>query len=157
MSLAAAFVLSAALPAAILAGAPLPHPPARPYAEGADARADIRQALDEAAARRQSVIVVFGANWCGDSRLLDQALRAGPSARLIARNFRVVKVDVGTFDRNSDVAAAYGVPLRNGIPAVVILSPQGDVRYATRQGELAEAREIGEEGIYKLLRGALKP
>ena len=156
MSVVAAFVLSCALPLAILAGAPLPHGPSAPYVEGADARADIRLALDEAARRHQSVIVIFGANWCPDCKLLDSALKAGPSARLVARDFRIVKVDVGAFDRNTEIAAGYGVPIKNGIPAMVVLSPRGEVRYATRLGELSEAREIGEDGIYQLLRSALK-
>jgi hypothetical protein len=30
----------------------------------------------------------------------------------------VVKVDVGPFDRNVDLAQRYGVPLRKGIPTV---------------------------------------
>jgi protein disulfide-isomerase len=156
MSLALSLLFSAALPLAILTGAPLPHAPAAPYVEGADARADIHSALEEAAPRHQSVIVIFGANWCPDCKLLDRALKAGPSARLVARDFRIVKVDVGTFDRNTDIAGAYGVPIKNGIPAMVVLSPKGEVRYATRLGELSEAREIGEEGIYQLLRAALK-
>lgn len=54
-----------------------------------------------------------------------------------------MKVDVGRFDRNTDIAASYGVPLKNGIPAVVVISPQGEPIYATRAGELADARSMG--------------
>jgi thioredoxin 1 len=118
------------------------------YNETADAKAEVRQALADASQAKVPVLVVFGANWCGDCKVLDAALKSGPSAALVAREFRIVKVDVGRFDRNLDVAKAYDVPLKNGIPAVVVLSPAGQVRYATRAGELADARAMGESGIY---------
>ena len=37
-----------------------------PYNDQADARRDIQQALVEAVTNHTPVIVVFGANWCGD-------------------------------------------------------------------------------------------
>ncbi len=123
-----------------------------PYNEAADARQEIRQALADAAQTGKSVIVVFGANWCGDCKVLDMAMKQGSSAAFVAREFRVVKVDVGRFDRNVAVAESYGVPLKNGIPAVVILSAANKVLYVTRAGELADARSMGENGIYEFLR-----
>lgn len=118
-----------------------------PYDEGADAKAQIQAALKEAQAARLPVLVVFGANWCGDCRMLDMAFKSGAAAPLIAKNYRVVKVDVGRFDRNVDIATTYGVPLKRGIPAVAVLSPKGELLYATKAGELADARKMGEAGI----------
>jgi thioredoxin 1 len=118
------------------------------YNETADARSDIRAALADAQRASVPVLVVFGANWCGDCKILEMAFETGPSAPLIAKNFKVVRVDVGRFDRNVDIAKAYGVPLKSGIPAVAVLSPQGSVVYATRGGELADARHMGDNGIY---------
>jgi thioredoxin 1 len=123
-----------------------------PYNETADAKGEIRQALSQSATTGTPVVVVFGANWCGDCKVLDIAMRTGKSAPLFARDFKVVKVDVGKFDRNVDVAEAYSVPLKKGIPAVVILSPASEILYATRGGELADARNMGEDGIYQFFR-----
>ncbi len=119
-----------------------------PYDEAADARADIRAAQAAAAQAKVPVLVVFGANWCGDCKVLDQAFKEGASAPLIARHFKVVKVDVGKFNRNVDIAEALGVPLKSGIPAVAVLSDQGQAVYATRAGELADARKMGDQGIH---------
>ena len=119
------------------------------YDEAADAKADIRAALADAHRADLPLLVVFGANWCVDCKVLDMAFKSGASAPLIAKNYRVVKVNVGRFDSNVDVARSYGVPLKNGIPAVVVLSPQGKVVYATRAGELADARTMGDKGIYE--------
>jgi len=119
-----------------------------PYDESADARAAIRAALGAVGAGPRHVLIVFGANWCEDCRSLDQALESGRNAGLIAREFEVVKVDVGRFDRNLDVAKAYGDPIRKGIPAAVVLSADERVLYATQAGELSNARRMTATGVY---------
>jgi protein disulfide-isomerase len=140
------------LPVLLLAtglGAPAVQagPPAI-YDEAADAKAAISATLADAGKAGLPVLVVFGANWCGDCRMLDATFKNGPSAPLIAKSFKVVKVDVGRFDRNVDIAERYRVPLKKGIPAVAVLSPQGKLLYATEGGELADARKMGDQGVY---------
>lgn len=124
------------------------------YDEQADAHKEIQQALAEAAKAKVPVILVFGANWCPDCRVLDMAMKNGAAAPLMARDFRVVKINVGRFDRNTDIAQSYGVPLKKGIPAVAILSAGNEVLYATRSGELADARAMGDAGIHDFLKRA---
>ncbi len=140
------FLVLGALFAASALAAPLP------YDESADAKSDIRQALSAAKESRTPVFLIFGANWCEDCRALDRAIQSGKSAELLAREFKVVKVDIGNFDRNLDLVAAYGNPIKKGIPAAVVLSPNNEVLYATRAGELADARRMSESGIYDFLR-----
>ncbi len=119
-----------------------------PYDEHADAAAQVQAALKTAAAEQRPVLLVFGANWCPDCRVLDLTMKRPAMAPMVARNFvQVVKIDVGRYDHNMDVAARYGVPLKKGIPAVVVLSPNGKVSYATQAGELADARSMGDDGI----------
>jgi protein disulfide-isomerase len=142
---AALFLTAAGL---VTAGGLAAAAPATVYDEAADARAEIQAALGAARTAHQPVLVVFGANWCGDCKVLDMAFKSGRSAPLIEQHFKVVKVNVGRFDKNVDVAESYGVPLKSGIPAVAVLSDQGSVVYATRAGELADARKMGDDGIY---------
>lgn len=126
----------------------LAHAAPLPYDETADAKADVERALGAAKSSGRPVLVIFGANWCPDCRALDKALSTGKNAELVAREFKVVKVDVGQFDRNLDLAARYGNPVKKGIPAAVVLSPEGEILYATRLGELADARHMSDTGIY---------
>lgn len=119
-----------------------------PYDEHADAEAGIQQALVEARQANVPVLVVFGANWCPDCRALDTALAAPDTAALMSSSFRVVKVDVGNFDRNLELSRRWGDPIKKGIPAAVLLSADGQVLYATRAGELANARSMSRTGIY---------
>jgi len=131
-----------------------------PYDEAADAKLALQRARAEAAAAKASVLVVFGANWCPDCRILDMTMKRDPTSALVAREFKVVKVDVGRFDRNVDIASAYGIPLKSGIPAIAIVSSRDEVLYATRAGELADARRMGDTGIhefFKRVAASIKP
>lgn len=140
------------LSAALSAGAQVPAPAAvsgwRGYDEAADARAAIERARSMAVAAGKRVLLVFGANWCGDCRVLDSAMKQGRLKALLDDRFVVVKVDVGRFDRNVDIAQRYGVPLKKGIPTVAVLAADGSASFVTSGGELANARAMGEESLF---------
>ncbi len=127
-----------------------------PYDEKADAAADVQHALTSAQGDHRKVLLVFGANWCGDCRALDQALH-GSSGPLIEGRFEVVKIDVGNFDKNLDIDARYGHPIGNGIPAVVVVDASNKILYSTKGGELANARRMGDQGIYDFLAAKVAP
>jgi thioredoxin 1 len=139
-----AVALAVAVQAAQLPAASLP------YDETANAAADVQHALAAAHSSRRDVLLVFGANWCPDCRDLDKALN-GSSHALIAGRFQIVKVDVGQFDKNLELANQYGNPIGKGIPAVVVLSPDNRILYSSKAGELANARRMGDQGIYDFL------
>lgn len=142
----------AAAPAVAPAAATVQH---LPYNAAADAKADVAHALAEAKAAHVPVLLIFGANWCEDCRALDKALKEGKNAELMQKEFKVVKIDVGNFDHNLDVANAYGNPLKKGIPAAVLVSSSDNqVLYATKGGELANARRMSESGIHDFFKQA---
>lgn len=142
MKTPAAVLLSLLLIAPLARGADLPYDPQ------ADARAEVAQALEAGQRSRRPTLLIFGANWCEDCRALDAALHSPRNAALIGRHFEVVKVDVGNWDHNLDISQAYGDPIAKGIPAAVVVSPQGKIVYTTRAGELANARKMSEQGVY---------
>ena len=82
-------------------------------------------------------------------------MKKGRNAELLAAEFTVVKIDVGNFDKNLDVVKRYGDPIANGIPAAVILSADNHVLFATRAGELADARKMSDDGIERFFKQAL--
>ncbi len=133
--------------------APAADAPKQVYNEQADARAELNRALAAAQAQHKNVLVVFGANWCPDCRALDQKLSAGSLAAMMDKRFVLLKVDVGRFNRNTDLAAQMGVPLKKGIPAAAVLKADGDVLNATGGGELADARSMGDDAVLKVLQG----
>lgn len=141
--------LALALSAALLATLPAAAGTAAgPYDESANAQQDVQRAFDAAAKTKRPVLVIFGANWCGDCKALDLALKSPANAALMDKEFVVVKVDVGKFDRNLDVVERIGVTIKKGIPAAAVLSPQQKLLYATQGGELADARKMSDTGVH---------
>ena len=107
----------------------------------------MNNALQQANTQHKKVLVIFGANWCPDCRELDKSLH-GKSAELVDSKFVVVKIDVGHFDKNLEISKAFGEPTKKGIPAAVLLNDKSDVLYATKAGELSNARRMSEQGVY---------
>lgn len=73
-------------------------------------------------------------------------------ARLIAQDFVVVKVDVGRYDKNLDLAEKYGVPINKGIPALSVLDSHGKLLYAQSQGQFANSRAIPYQDFAEFFR-----
>lgn len=126
-----------------------------PYDEAADAHQDLQRAFDAAAKAQRPVLIIFGANWCKDCRALDTALKTPANAELIGKEFVVVKVDVGNFDRHLDIAERYGNAIKKGIPAAAVVSPKQELLYTTRAGELADARGMSDTGVYDFFKGVV--
>jgi len=118
-----------------------------PYDEAADAHQQVASAIAEASKAQKNVVLVFGANWCGDCRALNEQMHKDELASLLAANYEVVKIDVGRFTKNKDIAAKYHVPLAHGIPTLAVLGPGGNVLYAMDQGQFSNARSMSYESI----------
>ncbi len=118
-----------------------------PYDEQADAGQQIATAIKEASKAQKNIVLVFGANWCGDCRALEAQMHKDELAALIATNYEVVKIDVGRFTKNRDLGEKYHMPLRHGIPALAVLDPGGRLLYAMDQGQFSDARSMSYESI----------
>jgi thiol:disulfide interchange protein len=107
-----------------------------------DANADIAAAVSTAAKEHREVLLDFGADWCPDCQALDVMYRSAQVEPLLQKDYVVVAVDVGRFNHNLAVAGRY-VDLRtSGIPALVVLKPDGTVRTATNDGSFSNARTM---------------
>ena len=117
------------------------------YDEKADARKDIAAAIANAGESRRNVVLIFGANWCGDCRALHAQMHKPELASIIEKNFVVVGIDLGRWNKNLDVAEQYHVPIKHGIPALAVLDSRGNLLYAMDQGQFADARSMSYESI----------
>jgi thiol:disulfide interchange protein len=121
------------------------------YPAGVDARKEIDDALHSAAPAHKRVLVVFGANWCGDCHALDDAFHSAEIAPTLGKYFVVVHVDIGNGEKNLDLAQKYDVPLKRGIPAIAVLDSAGKLLFSQKNGEFEAARSLANADILVFL------
>ena len=133
---------------------PVTAPPAvkkHLYSADADPKADIAAALKEAHLEHKRVILDFGGDWCGDCQVLDIYLHQEPNIKLFQKNFVLVHVDIGHFDKNVDITERYGVPLKKGVPALAVLDANGKVLYAQKSAEFGDMRYMQPTSVTEFL------
>ena len=121
------------------------------YSDTADAKADIQSALAQSKLDHKRVILDFGGNWCGDCKVLDLYFHDPSNAHLLNDNFRLVDVNIGHYDQNVELAEHYGIPLKKGVPALVVLAPSGKVLYAQTHGEFEKMNRLESSDVTKFL------
>lgn len=117
------------------------------YDEELDANIAVEKALKTAKQTDKKVILIFGANWCTDCRVFDQALEQDTVQAQLKESFEVVKIDIGDFDKHKALVAQYGDITSNGIPTLVVVNGDNQEILATRKGELRTARHLSEEDL----------
>ena len=121
------------------------------YSASADAHAEIKGALQKAAAKHKRVIVVFGANWCYDCHVLNTAFHRSDLAPILSANYEVVHVDIGKGEKNQDLMRKYEVPMKRGIPGLAVLDGDGKLVYSQKNGEFENARALAPEDFLSFL------
>ena len=121
------------------------------YSETADPQAEIAAGLSEARQEHKRVLLDFGGDWCGDCQVLDIYFHQQPNEDLLDKNFVLVHVWIGHMDRNLDLALKYGVPINRGVPALAVLSPEGNVLYAQSTGQFADMRHMESQSVTDFL------
>ena len=122
------------------------------YPANVDARAEIKEVEEKAAAAHKRVLIVFGANWCYDCHVLDMAFQRPDFAPLLAASYEVAHVDIGDDGKkNADLAKEFQVPLEKGIPALAVLESNGKLVVSQKNGEFENARAMTPEALLEFL------
>lgn len=106
---------------------------------------------EKASAENKLLLVVFGASWCPDCKALERSFAIPKIADLLQKKYLMVSIDVGQFDQNLDWNESLGNPIQKGIPALVILHPNGTILGSTKGGEFSQARSLPSEQVYSYL------
>jgi thioredoxin 1 len=106
--------------------------PKQIYNETADAHVELKEALEKARAEHKRVILVFGANWCFDCHVLDEAFHRPELASIIAGNYEVVHVDIGKGQKNQALM-------------------NGKLVYSQKNGEFENARAMSQDDFLVFL------
>jgi hypothetical protein len=113
------------------------------YLPSKDAMADVSAAMETAREDNKPLLVVFGANWCHDSRALASRLHKEPLKTLIDENYETILVDVGYLENGKDVITSLGAPVYYATPTILIVNPKnGELINDHNRHQWAEAASI---------------
>ena len=147
-------IVAAALAVAACASAPdtASKPEARSYRVSENAAADVDAALARARQSGKRVLLVMGANWCGDSRALAGWLATDRFVELIERKYELVFVNIGMPSsgdgHNLGIAARFGIPALPGLPNVLVLTGDGVLVNPTTATSWGNAKSRTGDAIY---------
>lgn len=126
----------------------------RAYDEAADPFLQLASAKQTARRDGKQVLLVFGANWCGDCRVLSAEMKQGRLGEIVSERYVVEKIHIGRYDANTEFTARFGDPAGNGIPSIVVLDPETDaVITRTDGGELRTARNQSADELADFFAG----
>src|ERR1041384_2047929 len=91
-------------------------PAANLYHDDADAKKEIEAAVKSTAPTGKRVLLIFGANWCYDCHVLDQALHQGEAGQIVSENFLLVHVDIGEEKKTATLASLKRLPVNKARP-----------------------------------------
>ena len=129
-----------------------------PYDESADAKKNLSYTLNLAKKKEVFLLLEFGANYCPDCRQLAKLFKTEKINAWLNKRVIILPIDVGMdHEGNKDIAELYGNPVKSGIPSLVLLNPTGKKVFSTSKGELARARDIEAEDLFKWLEINLGP
>lgn len=128
--------------------APLPLP----YDEAADAQAAVKETIARAKASGKYVLIDLGGNWCPDCRTLAAVFELPDVAPALKRDFELVNVDVGRFNKNLDIGQAYGVTVK-AAPTMIVLDQSGKFVNAGNPTALSNARAMTPQAMIATIWG----
>ena len=70
-------------------------------------------------------IIIFGANWCPDARLLEAVLQLPSIQNFLNPKCAILNVDVGDYEINTELFKYFNPKIETGIPRVFILDING--------------------------------
>lgn len=124
------------------------------YPANHDPRKDIREGVSKAAREHKNVILDFGADWCLDCHVLENAFQNNAEIRpLVEKHFVVVHIDIGKDDppKTNALAQKYGIDTEKGIPALAVLSGSGKLLYSQGNHEFSSARRLRVQTVIDFL------
>jgi len=133
------------------------HDEPRPYDATADAEMDINHVLVEAKEEGKLGLLVFGANWCHDSRALAAQFEKPRFQTLLRSHYKMTYIDVGQKNRNIDLAREFGVDNIVGTPTVFITDFEGQVLNLETAPTWRNAASRSEDNVYDYFRSYAHP
>tara|TARA_B100002019_G_scaffold279157_1_gene280730 strand:- start:361 stop:936 length:576 start_codon:yes stop_codon:yes gene_type:complete len=109
---------------------------------------DLKNFIDKTINNDKQPVVIFGANWCPDCRILSAVLDLETVNNYVIDNFEILYIDLGRYDINMSLMQFFDIMPQQGIPRVVILNKDKEVLNIKDTGEWTTARSRTKQEIF---------
>ncbi len=121
------------------------------YPDPTQAQPDLTAALQTADATHRRILIDFGGNWCPDCHALDLYFHDPVNKPILEANYVLVHVNIGRWDKNTDIAERYQIPIHNGVPALAVLDSKGKLIYSQATGQFRNMRDMQSAAVTDFL------
>ena len=109
---------------------------------------EIQEFIQRTIKSNKQPIVIFGANWCPDCRILAGTLKLPSVNKFIQENYSIMHVDLGKYDINMSLLEVLGIPKQEGVPRVVIFDKEGKALNLDTHDRWRTARDSKQQEIF---------
>ena len=123
-----------------------PHP--EPYSGMLIADDDLKKFINFSVEQNKQTIIIFGANWCPDARLLEAVMQLKLIKKYLDRHSNILHIDVGDYEINTGLFKVFDKNIRDGIPRIFIMDRKGTNINLQDNDTMRKARELSTQDIF---------
>jgi thioredoxin 1 len=118
---------------------------------------DLQGFIHEASMQFKQPIIIFGANWCPDARLLDRTLQLPTIKKFLDDRCQILNIDVGQYELNINLLQWFDPSIESGIPRVFILNLDGETLNLDCNEKMRTARDQSSQEIFNYFQDFILP
>ena len=126
-------------------------PSAEPFNKRIISKKELRLFLQSCAKNKRYSIVIFGANWCPDARLLEGVIQLPTVKNFLEKNANILNIDVGNYEMNTELFSFFDKNIEEGIPRVFIMDRKGKTLNLHVNDTMRKARDLTTQDIFNYL------
>lgn len=123
-----------------------PHP--EPYSGMLITDDDLKKFINLSVEQNKQSIIIFGANWCPDARLLEAVMQLKLIKKYLDRHSNILHIDVGDYEINTGLFKVFDKNIRDGIPRIFIMDRKGRNINLQDNDTMRKARELSTQDIF---------
>jgi thiol-disulfide isomerase/thioredoxin len=123
-----------------------PHP--EPYSGMLITDDDLKKFINLSVEQNKQTIIIFGANWCPDARLLEAVMQLKLIKKYLDRHSNILHIDVGDYEINTGLFKVFDKNIRDGIPRIFIMDRKGRNINLQDNDTMRKARELSTQDIF---------
>ena len=127
----------------------VPHP--EPYLGLKASILEIQEFIQRTIKSNKQPIVIFGANWCPDARLLEGVIQLPTVKNFLEKNANILNIDVGNYEMNTELFSFFDKNIEEGIPRVFIMDRKGKTLNLHVNDTMRKARDLTTQDIFNYL------